>query len=94
MGRTVPTITQTLNETEALLRRFRRTLRRGDQILLDDLLASAHRHIAAIAETQALLPFEGALLAILLEQARRLAQLEQRLSDLEQAWSPHEPREP
>lgn len=92
MGRTVPTITQSLNETEAMLHRFRRTLRRGDQYLLDDLLASAHRHIAAIAETQALLPFEGALLAILLEQARRLTELEQRLNDLEQALSSHDPR--
>ncbi len=93
MGRTVPTITQTLNDIEAQLRRFRHTLRRSDQRLLDDLLASAHRHIAAIAETQALLPFEGALLAILLEQARTIAQLEQRLIDLEQVWQSHERRE-
>lgn len=93
MGRTVPTITQTLNDIEAQLRRFRHTLRRNDQRLLDDLLASAHRHIAAIAETQALLPFEGALLAILLEQARTIAQLEQRLIDLEQVWQSHERHE-
>ncbi|MGB9799745.1 MAG: hypothetical protein ACPLUL_06600 [Thermanaerothrix sp.] len=83
MGRTVPTITQTLNTTEAMLQRFRRTLRRQDQILLDDLLAAAHRHIAAITQTQALLPFEAALLAMLLEQAREIARLQQRLTDLE-----------
>ncbi|GAP10282.1 hypothetical protein BECAL_01448 [Bellilinea caldifistulae] len=79
MGRTVPTITRQLNETEAMLQTFRRTLRRGDQALLDGLLASAHRHLAAISASGALLPFEAALLAMLLEQARRIAALEEEI---------------
>jgi len=83
MGRTVPTITQYLNATEVQLQRFRRALRRQDQALLDDLLASARLHLAAIAETQALLPFEAALLAMLLEQARQMAHLSRRVADLE-----------
>lgn len=76
MGRTVTTITQQLNETEAMLSRFRRMLRRSDQYVLDGLFAQARLHIAAISHSEALLPFESALLAMLLEQAKRVATLE------------------
>ncbi len=93
MGRTVPTLTQELNELETALQRFRRTLRRSDQELLDSLLASARRHLAAIAESGVLLPFEGVLLAMLLEQSRRLTRLEHEVADLRAelaAWrDPH-----
>ncbi len=76
MGRTLPTITRQLAETESLLAGFRRALRKNDQYLLDGLLAGAHRHIAAISQSDALLPFEAVLLAILLEQARQIQRLE------------------
>ena len=82
MGRTVITITQHLNETESLLSPFRRTLRRSDQYVFDGLFASARRHIAAIAQAESLLPFESALLAILLEQAKQIAVLRQELDEL------------
>lgn len=82
MGRTVITITQFLNEAEANLSAFRRTLRRSDQYLFDGLLASARRHIAAIGQAESLLPFESALLAMLLEQAREIAVLQQELDAL------------
>ncbi len=84
MGRTVPTLTTLLHDTEAMLQGFRRTLRRDDQELLDDLLASAHRHLSAIAASGSLLPFEAALLAMLLEQARRIVWLEQELTILQE----------
>lgn len=76
MGRTVATITQQLNETEAMLSRFRRMLRKSDQYVLDGLFAQARFHIAAIGETESLLPFEAALLAMLLEQAKQVATLD------------------
>jgi hypothetical protein len=82
MGRTVITITQLLNETEANLRAFRRTLRRGDQYVFDGLFAAARRHIAAIGQAESLLPFESALLAMLLEQAKEMAVLQQELDEL------------
>ncbi len=82
MGRTVSTITQLLNETEAGLSSFRRTLRRNDQYIFDGLLASARRHIAAIGQAESLLPFESALLAMLLEQAKEIAVLQQELDEL------------
>ncbi|WKZ45887.1 MAG: hypothetical protein QY302_08840 [Anaerolineales bacterium] len=82
MGRTLITITQLLNETEANLSAFRRTLRRSDQYVFDGLLASARRHIAAIGQAESLLPFETALLAMLLEQAKEIAVLQQELEHL------------
>ena len=75
MGRTLPTITQQLIDAESALTRFRRTLRRGDQYILDGMFAAARRHTAAISQTDVLLPFEAALLAIVLEQAKELAAL-------------------
>jgi hypothetical protein len=82
MGRTLPTITQQLSDTEAALARFRRTLRKSDQYILDGLFAAARRHTAAISQTDMLLPFEAALLAIVLEQAREIAVLKQKVDVL------------
>ena len=82
MGKTALTITQQLNETEAMLAPFRRTLRRSDQYVFDGVLAAARRHIAAIGEVESLLPFQIALLAILLEQAKEIAVLHQKLDEL------------
>lgn len=79
MGRTLPTITQLLDETQAELASFRRTLRRSDQYLLDGIFASARKHIAAISQSDALLPFEMVLLAMLLEQAKEIAALRHEL---------------
>ena len=81
MGRTLPTITQQIAETESMLRGFRRTLRRSDQYILDGLFAAARRHIAAISQADALLPFETVLLAMLLEQAKELAVVRQELDE-------------
>ena len=82
MGRTVVTITQQLNETESMLAPFRRTLRRSDQYVFDGLFASARRHIAAIGQAESLLPFESALLAIVLEQSKEIAVLQQKVEEL------------
>jgi hypothetical protein len=82
MGRTLVTITQLLNETEANLSAFRRTLRRSDQYIFDGLFAAARRHIAAIGQAESLLPFETALLAMLLEQSKEIAVLEQKVEEL------------
>jgi hypothetical protein len=82
MGRTLVTITQLLNETEANLSAFRRTLRRSDQYVFDGLFADARRHIAAIGQAESLLPFESALLAMLLEQSKEIAVLEQKVEEL------------
>jgi hypothetical protein len=82
MGRTLVTIAQLLNETEANLSAFRRTLRRSDQYVFDVLFAAARRHVAAIGQAESLLPFESALLAMLLEQSKEIAVLEQKVEEL------------
>jgi hypothetical protein len=82
MGRTVITVTQLLNETEAALSSFRRALRKSDQYIYDGLFASARRHITAIGQTDSLLPFEAALLAMLLEQAKEIALLQHEIEQL------------
>jgi hypothetical protein len=82
MGRTVTTITQYLNETEAMLSSFRRTLRKSDQYIFDGIFAAARKHIAAISQSDALLPFEMVLLAILLEQAKEIATLQHEIEQL------------
>ena len=82
MGRTVITITQQLNETENMLSPFRRTLRRSDQYVFDGLFAAARRHIAAIGQAESLLPFESTMLAMLLEQSKEIAVLQQKLEEL------------
>ena len=82
MGRTLITITQLLNETETNLSAFRRTLRRSDQYVFDGLFAAARLHIAAIGQAESLLPFETALLAMLLEQSKEIAVLEQKVEEL------------
>ena len=65
-----------------MLARFRRALRRHDQYIFDGLFASARLHIAAISQTESLLPFEAALLAMLLEQSKEIALLQHEIKQL------------
>lgn len=82
MGRTLPSITQAfLHEQESLIR-FRRALRHEDQQVLDDLLASSRRHLAAAAYASHLLPFEVMLLAMLVEEHKELLRLRALLETL------------
>ncbi len=83
MGRTLPSITQAFLQEQASFNRFRRALRQSDQQILDDLFASAHQHLAAAAYAAHPLPFETFLLAMLLEEHKRLMRLEALLNDLQ-----------
>ena len=83
MGRTLPSITQAFLQEQASFHRFRRALRRGDQLVLDDLFAAAHQHLAAAAYAAHPLPFETFLLAMLLEEHKRVQRLEQQFEALQ-----------
>ncbi len=88
MGRTLPSITQEfLGEQEAFAR-FRRALRRKDQLALDDLFAAAQQHLAAAAYASHALPFETFLLAMLLEEHKELLRLRQVVEEMQFATSP------
>ncbi len=77
MGRTLPSATQLMLKEEAALARFRRALRRGDQLVFDDLFTSAQKHISAAAYAAHALPFETFLMAMLLEEHKEVMRLRQ-----------------
>jgi hypothetical protein len=75
VGRTLPSITQSLQEEQAAFGRFRRALRRSDQLALDELFVSARQHLAAAAYAADMLPMETFLLAMLLEEHKEVIRL-------------------
>jgi len=83
MGRTLPSITQAFLQEQQSLARFRRALRREDQLALDDLLADARLHLAEAAYASHLLPFEIMLLAMLVEEHKQVLRLRQQLETLQ-----------
>jgi hypothetical protein len=72
MGRTLPAIAQAFLMEQEAFARFRRALRRSDQIVLDDLFAEAQQHLAAASYAAHALPFEIFLLAMLLEEHKQV----------------------
>ena len=75
MGRTLPSITQQFLQEQEAFARFRRALRRSDQLVLDDLFAAARQHLAAAAYAAHALPFETLLLSMLLEEHKEIIRL-------------------
>jgi hypothetical protein len=75
MGRTLPTSTILFQQEEAAFSRFRRALRRSDQLALDDLFTSARQHLAAAQYAAHALPFEVFLLSMLLEEHKEVMKL-------------------
>jgi hypothetical protein len=68
-----------VQQEEQSFARFRRALRRSDQVALDDLFASAHQHLAAAQYAAHALPFEVLLLSMLLEEHKQVMILRQKL---------------
>lgn len=82
MGRTLPSATQLMLQEEASLSRFRRALRRSDQLVFDDLFTAAQKHISAAAYAAHALPFETFLMAMLLEERKEVMRLRQMVEAL------------
>ncbi len=82
MGRTIPSANQYLIQEQEAFNRFRRALRRGDQLILDELFVAARKHAAAVAYASHALPFEVALLSMLLEEHKEIMRLRQLLERL------------
>lgn len=82
MGRTLPTTSMLVQQEEQAFARFRRALRRSDQVILDDLFASAHQHLAAAQYAAHALPFEVMLLSMLLEEHKEVLRLRQQVEVL------------
>ena len=79
MGRTLPTASMLIQQEEQSFARYRRALRRSDQVALDDLFASAHQHMAAAQYAAHALPFEVLLLSMLLEEHKEVMLLRQQM---------------
>jgi len=84
MGRTLPSATQLMHLEEAALARFRRALRRGDQLVFDDLFSAAQKHISAAAYAAHALPFETFLMSMLLEEHKEIMHLREIVKKLEE----------
>ena len=82
MGRTLPSITQAYMQEQAAFARFRRALRRADQLALDDLFAAARQHLSAAAYAAHALPMETFLLSMLLEEHKEVLCLRRELDEL------------
>ena len=80
MGRTLPTIVRALDMEREDWRHFRRALRKEDQEAFDALWRLARFHAAAASMASRPMPFEAALMAMLVGLMRR-AQDEQRKKD-------------
>ncbi len=76
MGRTLPSFTQLIINEQNALTKFRRALRQEDQRAFDDLFRAARYHVAAAAYASHLLPFETMLLAMLIEEHKRVQHLQ------------------
>jgi hypothetical protein len=83
MGRTLPSITQAFHEERNAFSRFRRALRRSDQLALDDLFVSAQKHLAAAAYATNALPMETFLLAMMLEEHKEILRLRTQVEALQ-----------
>jgi hypothetical protein len=83
MGSVTPTITDILHAEEANLAKFRRALRREDQIVFDDLFTAAYKHRAASAYAGHLLPFETFLLAMQIEDHKEVMRLRTEVGNLQ-----------
>ena len=88
MGRTLLPITQVFLQEEQSFARFRRALRRSDQLVLDDLFAAARQHLAAAAYASHALPFETLLLCMLVEEHKEVIRLRQLMEKLDAGQNP------
>ncbi len=76
MGRTLKTTNQQIIDEISAFRHFRDALSAEYKPAFDDLMVYARRHVAAISMANHALPFEVALLAMLIEQQHTIRQLE------------------
>jgi hypothetical protein len=79
MGRTVPTYVQQISQQAEKWSKFRRALRREDQLHFDRLVASTRYYSPAGTLQIADDPRESIVLSILLDLTKRVAAIEARL---------------
>ncbi len=83
MGRTVATFTQLIYEEMERWKKFRRALRKEDQQVLDELFSYARYHSQAGSYMSGAIPFESIVISILIEEHKRLKELEKKIEEME-----------
>ena len=82
MGNVTPTITDLLHREQENLARFRRALRREDQVVFDSMFTAVYKHRAAAAQAGHLLPFETFLLSMQLENHKEILRLREEMESM------------
>ena len=76
MGRNNDTFTLVIDRNRETWSKFRRALRKDDQVLFDELWRAPKIHLAAGAFIAREVPLESIFMAMLLEQYKRIKRLE------------------
>jgi hypothetical protein len=83
MGRTVPPFSMVLAEQQQRLGQFRRTLRKQDRELFDELFERARLHVQAAVQASNPEPMESIFISVLIEMLREEKHLRARVDKLE-----------
>ncbi len=78
MGRTAPSFSRVIDAEAERWRKFRRALRKEDQMLFDRIFHRARRNVQAWAYAAMPHPFEALVMSVLLDQERELRELRTR----------------
>lgn len=84
MGRTVMTFTNIIDTELESWSKFRRGLRKDDQEIFDGIFRAARIHLAENFYAMRTIPFESIMMSIVLEQAKTIDTLRERVARLEQ----------
>ncbi len=87
MGRTVLPFSRVLEQEVQEWRKFRRGLRKEDQLFLDRLFEEARLHVQAGVYASKPWPFETILISILLEHEKAIVDLRSKLKTLQEKGS-------
>lgn len=88
MGRTVPTFTNIIDSELAGWSKYRRGLPRDDQELFDEIFRAAKRRLASNFYAMRTIPFESIIMSIVIEQGKHIAELKQRMEQLQKKVLP------
>ena len=83
MGRTVLPFSMVLAEQQQRLNKFRRTLRKQDQELFDELFERARLHVQAGVQSASPEPMESIFISVLIEMLKDARHLKARVDELE-----------
>jgi polyhydroxyalkanoate synthesis regulator phasin len=83
MGRTVLPFSLVLAEQQQRLNKFRRTLRKQDQELFDELFERARLHVQAGVQSANPEPMESIFISVLIEMLKDARHLKARVDELE-----------